>query len=153
MALKPLLTIGYSDVSYFMNEVSNRGSVVSVSTVGSGDAMDQSAALCTVAAVGSGSKPLGILLCDMVDKDLSQTHLNAHKYEQQKGSKVEILMQGICETDQIASGITINGGDDAYVGNGGRITNVFVGGTHVKIGRFISKADEDGYAKIQVNLP
>ncbi len=153
MALKPGYVHLHTDGSYFMNEVGNRGGVVSVSTVGSGEAWDQSAALCTYTAVGSGSKPLGILLCDMVNKDLSQNHLNMYKYEHQKGSKVEILMDGIVVTDQLTSGITIAGGDDAYVGNGGRITNVFTGGTHVKIGRFLSKADEDGYAKVQVKLP
>lgn len=155
MALKGSRNVGAraATTDFFMNEVGQRGGVVSYSTVGSGDALDQSAALVTYAATGSGSIPLGILLCDMVNYDQTRQHINYYKDEVQKGRKVAIMTKGWVVTDQITSGITITAGDAAYVGNGGRITNVFVGGTHVQIGRFASKKDEDGYAKIDVNLP
>jgi hypothetical protein len=141
------------DISFFMNEVSNRGSIVSYSTQGSGAALDQSAALVTVAAVASGKKPVGMLLCDMVNLDLTRQHLNQHKYEVQKGGKVEILMDGWRVTDQIASGITIAAGDAAYLANGGRVTNVQTSAlVNPAVGRFLSNVDEDGYAKVQVQL-
>jgi hypothetical protein len=142
-----------SDVTFFMNEVGNRGGVVSFSTPGSGAALDQSAALLTYAAVASGSKPFGVLMGDMVNIDLTRQHLNQHKHEYQKGSKVEVMTKGWVVTDQIASGLTIVGGEKAYLSNGGRFTNVFVSELVTPtVGRFLSKADEDGYAKVQINL-
>ena len=54
-----------TDISFFMNEVKNRGHVVVYSTGGSGAAMDQSAALVTVAANPSGKVPVGMLLNDI----------------------------------------------------------------------------------------
>lgn len=154
-----------TDISYFMDEVGNRGGVVVISTQGSGAALDQSVALCTYAIATSGSKALGILLNDMVNYDQTRQHINFHKDEVQKGGKVTILRKGWVVTDQIASGITITAGDTAYaqeragaISQGqGRITNVAhaTGGVAVspKIGQFLSKADEDGYAKVEVNLP
>ena len=63
-----------------MNEVGNRGGVVCVSTGGSGISLDQSAALATYKAASSGSKPLGLLLNDMVNVDLTRQHLNVIKF-------------------------------------------------------------------------
>lgn len=145
------------DISFFMNEVGARGGVVVISTGGSGASMDQSAALVTYAATGSGKKPIGLLLNDMVNIDLTRQHLNQHKNEVQKGNKVEIARKGPFVTDQIASGITIAVGDIAYLSNGGRITNVksATGGDVAtpKVGQFLSGLDEDGYAKVEINLP
>ena len=61
-----------TDISFFMNETGNRGVVVSLSTGGSGAAMDSSVALCTIAAEASGAEPLGILLNDVVNIDLTR---------------------------------------------------------------------------------
>lgn len=154
MALKGDHRILVDDVSFFMNEVSNRGSVVSFSTAGSGAALDQSAALVTVAATASGKVPVGVLLCDMVNIDQTRQHLNQHKFEVQKGGKVRIGNHGWIVTDQIASGITAGVGDKAYLANGGRITNVNTGAAaSPPVGRFLSTPDEDGYAKVYVQLP
>jgi len=145
---------GDTTIDFFMNEVGNRGGVVSSNSTASGAALDQAVGLATYKATASGSKPLGILLCDMVNYDLTRQHLNQHKYEVQKGGKVEILRNGWVVTDQITSGITIVPGDDAYLGNAGRITNVNAGAAATpKIGQFLSNVDEDGYAKVEVALP
>lgn len=143
-----------TNIEFYMNEVGNRGGIVSFSTMGSGAALDQAAALVTYAAVGSGKKPVGLLLCDMVNLDLTRQHLNQHKYEVQKGGKVEILRRGWAVTDQIASGLTLVAGDKAYLANGARITNVWVSDLVTPtVGQFLSGTDEDGYAKVEVNLP
>jgi len=154
MALKGDRLEVQHDTSFFMNEVGNKGGIVTASTVGSGAALDQSAALCTYAAVGSGKAPLGVLLTDVVNIDLTRQHINWHKNEAQKGNKVTILRKGWVVTDQVASGLTIAAGDKAYLANGGRITNVWVSDLVTpKVGQFLSTADEDGYAKVEVNLP
>ena len=145
---------GPTNIEFFMNEVATRGGVVSFSTVGSGAALDQSAALVTYASSASGSKPVGILVNDMVNYDLTRQHLNQHKNEVQKGGKVEIMSRGWVVTNNIANGLTIGAGDTAYLTSNGNITNVNLGSVATPvIGRFLSKADEDGYAKVEINLP
>lgn len=152
MALKGDRYLGDTDISFFMDEVAERGGAVVMSTAGSGAALDQSEALVTYAADPSGDYAVGILLCDMVNKDLTRTHLNFHKDEVQKGSKVALLRSGWVVTDMIASGISPSGGDIAYITASGKLTNTGTSGTPT-LGRFESSKDSDGYAKVRVNLP
>lgn len=154
MGLKPTRQIVKYDVSYFMNETATRGGCVVLSTAGSGDAMDQAEAVVTYAANPSGDIPVGILSCDVVDKNLSQTHLNFHKDEVQVNSKVTLIQIGDVETNMIYPGVTPAVNEWAYVAHSGYITNVAVNPVNnVKIGMFKSTKDEDGYCKVAVNLP
>lgn len=139
-----------TEVTYFMNETASKGVVVSVSTQGSGSAMDSSAALATVAASASGAAALGILLNDVVDIDQTRQHLNWHKDEVQKGSKVTILTKGFVVTDKISGAPTA--GQTAYLSASGLIKGTQDTGAPA-IGRFLSTKDADGYAKVAVNLP
>ena len=63
MALKPDRIEAYTDISFFMNEVAERGGVVvhSNSVVGSGISMDDPDAVVTYAANQSGRAPAGVL--------------------------------------------------------------------------------------------
>lgn len=154
MALKPLHNPVVTNVDWFMNEVASRGGVVVMSTAASGGAMDNAVSLVTYAANPSGKLPIGVLLCDMVNKDLTQTHLNQHKNEVQIGSKVTIGRVGEWTTDMIYPGLTIAANDCAYMGPSGLLQNVDVNTVATPIvGIFASTKDEDGYAKVYVNLP
>jgi hypothetical protein len=139
-----------TDISFFMNETGNRGVVVSLSTGGSGAAMDSSVALCTIAAEASGAEPLGVLLNDVVNIDLTRQHLNWHKDEVQQGGKVTILRKGFVVTDQISG--TPTAGDVAFLADNGQISDA-QDGTAVAIGQFLSTADADGFAKVSINIP
>lgn len=139
-----------TDISYFMNETASRGVVVSVSTQGSGAAMDNASAVATVAAEASGAVALGVLLNDVVNIDQTRQHLNWHKDEVQQGSKVTILTKGFVVTDQISG--APSAGDTAYLADSGLIAGS-QDGTAPAIGRFLSTKDADGYAKVSVNLP
>lgn len=139
-----------TDISFFMNETGNRGVVVSLSTGGSGAAMDSSVALCTIAADASGAEPLGVLLNDVVNIDLTRQHLNWHKDEVQQGGKVTILRKGFVVTDQISG--TPTAGDVAFLADNGQISEA-QDGTAVAIGQFLSTADADGFAKVSINIP
>ena len=167
MALKGDRYEAITDISFNMNEVAERGGVATISTAGSGAALDQSAALVTYAAVPSGAQPVGVLMCDMVNVDQTRQHINWHKDEMQKGSKVRLLMEGFCVTNYIDPGVTPAAGDPAYVGPSGYIRNTGGVGTTDRggalsgtgasmygglIGRFLSTKDEDGYAKVYVKL-
>ena len=149
-----------TDISFFMNEVAERGGIATLSTAGSGAALDQSAALVTYVAAQSGAVPVGILLNDMVNIDQTRQHINFHKNEMQKGGKVTLLKKGWVVTNYIDPGDTIAAGNVAFVGPSGYITNsqtVGQAGSDASagavIGQFESITDEDGYAKVSVNLP
>ena len=139
-----------TEISFFLNETAEKGQVVSVSTQGSGAAMDNSSALATVAAEASGAVALGVLLNDMVNIDQTRQHINWHKDEVQKGGKVIILTKGFIVTDQISGNPTA--GQVAYLADSGLIAGT-QDGTAPAIGRFLSTKDADGFAKVSINLP
>ena len=154
MALKSDRNEVQTDISFFMNEVATRGGIASLSTGGSGAAMDQGAALVTYAATAFGKVPMGILLNDMVNLDLTRQHINQHKDEVQKGGKVTILRKGYIVTNSI-EGADPAAGDEVFPAHSGNIskTDIVGDGTVSAIGRFLSSKDEDGYAKVEINLP
>lgn len=155
MALKADRDVQGTYIDFFLNETASRGVVVCASTVGSGIAMDQSQQLATVSASPSGKQPLGILLNDMVDIDLTRQHTNWHKDEVQKGGKVTIMNRGWVVTDRVYPGQTPAVGNEAYIAHSGFIapSDLIGDGDSLIIGAFLSGKDENGYAKVAVNLP
>jgi len=155
MALKSDRYELQTDISFFYNEgTATRGGVVVHDTAGSGAAMDQGVNLVKYAQVNSASRPVGILLNDVVNKDLTRTHLNQHKDEVQKGGKVTVLRKGYVVTSNITG--NVSAGDPAYAChvNAGNLRADSPGSSGVlQVGRFLSTKDEDGYAKVEVNLP
>jgi hypothetical protein len=149
MALKPDRVELLTDISFFMDTTATRGGVVSAVTAGSGVSMDDANAVIAYAANPSGAKPIGVLLNDVVDLDLTRQHINWHKDEIQKGGKVTVLRQGQVTTNLVAG--TPTAGADAYVAASGNISTTQAAGA-VKIGQFLSAVDADGYAKLSVNL-
>lgn len=105
MALKPDRVEHLTDLSFFMNETGDRGVIVTfdVSNGGaSGAAMDNSKALVRTPTGTVGAdfqKPAGLLLNDVVNLDLTRQHINYHKDEVQKGSKVLLLKRGTVVTN------------------------------------------------------
>lgn len=154
MALKGDRFEMQTDISFFMNEVAERGGVASLSTGGSGAAMDQAQALVTYATTGSGKMPVGILLNDMVNLDLTRQHINFYKDEVQKGGKVTLLRKGYVVTNKIQGAAPV-AGDNVFVAHSGNIskTDLVGHGTQPVIGSFLSGLDQDGYAKVEINLP
>lgn len=154
MALKPDRYFVADDMSFFMDEVAERGGVVVMSTVGSGAAVDQGEALVTYASAPSGKLPVGFLMQDMVNKDLTQTHLNYYKDEVQKGFKVELWTIGTIVTNMIYPGVTPAVNKVAYLTTSGLLT-VTDTNTNASpiVGMFLSSKDADGYAKVRFNLP
>lgn len=150
MALKSDRIELLTDISYFMTTTAERGGVVSAVTSGSGVSMDDANAVVAYAANASGAKPLGVLLNDVVDLDLTRQHINWHKDEVQVGGKVTVLRQGQVTTNQLVAAINPSAGAPAYVGNSGLIGTSSTNA--VQIGSFLSAKDADGYAKVSVNI-
>jgi hypothetical protein len=123
--------------------------------------MDQTVSLVGRHATGSGVKPMGVLLVDVVNQDLTRIKLNPYKPEAQTGDKVRLGLKGWVTTNRLdtpfATAIAV--GAAAYLGNSGCLTNAsgFGGGANdflrERVGTFLTKADEDGYAKVYINLP
>ena len=155
MALKPDRIELQTDVSFFMNTTATRGGVASVSTGGSGVAMDDSSAVVSYATATSGSKPVGVLLNDVVNLDLTRQHINWHKDEVQVGGKVTLLQVGQITTNLVTG--TPSAGAPAYVGVSGYLsatvpTDAGTEDEAYRIGRFLSSKDSDGFAKVAVNI-
>lgn len=153
MALKADRYEESTDISFFYNAgTATRGGVVLLNAANaSGAAMDQGANLVEYAAATTGTVPVGILLNDVVNKDLTRTHLNQYKDEVQKGGKVTVLTRGWIVTNNLDA-VTIAPGEVAYASaTAGNLTNVSTAGQAV--GRFMSAQDADGYVKVYVNLP
>ncbi len=97
----------------------------------------------------------------MVNIDQTRQHINFHKNEMQKGGKVTLLKKGWIVTNLIDPGVTIAKGDVAYVGPSGYLTNTNKAPLYNRqnrtagmvVGQFDSLKDEDGYAKVSINLP
>ena len=159
MALKADRHELQTDISFFYDAgtATRGGVVVHHTTVGSGAAMDQGVNLVTYKTAATTDVPVGILLNDVVNKDLTRTHLNQFKDEVQKGGKVTILRKGYVVTDNVDS-VTVAIGDVAYASasNAGNLTNVAAdaaGSGNLAVGRFLSAKDEDDYYKVEINLP
>ena len=150
------------DISFFYDEdTATRGGIVILDTVGSGAAMDQSQAKVKYAVVTGASIPVGVLLNDVVNIDLTRQHINWHKDEVQKGNKVAILKKGTIVTNMVdvtgAEGSTITAGATAYASSGTAgylsASASSSNASRLAVGRFISTKDEDDYYKVEINLP
>ena len=159
MALKADRYEESTDISFFYNEgTATRGGVVILADQGlaSGAALDQGENLVKYGAATKNDVPVGILLNDVVNKDLTRTHLNQHKDEVQKGGKVTVMTRGWVVTNNIEG--TPKAGELAFASpfTAGAVCNgtTFAAQSgELAIGRFMSRADGDGYAKVYVNLP
>jgi hypothetical protein len=150
MALKSDRIELLTDISFFMATTAERGGVVSAVTSGSGVSMDDASAVVGYAAAVSGTRPVGVLLNDVVDLDLTRQHINWHKDEVQVGGKVTVLRNGQVTTNMLVAGISPTVGLPAYVGTSGLIGTSSTNA--VQIGSFLSSKDADGYAKVSVNI-
>ena len=145
-----------TDISFFYNEgTAERGGIVVLDTVGSGAAMDQAGAKVKYAVATNALFPVGVLLNDVVNLDLTRQHINWHKDEVQKGGMVTVLKKGWVVTNLIAGtpaaglGAFVDDGTAGYIATAAEVAD----GKYIQIGRFMSTKDEDGYAKVEVNLP
>lgn len=158
MALKADRNEQATDISYFYNAAAaTRGGVVCLATTSaSGAAMDQGDNLVAYAAATATSVPVGILLNDVVNKDLTRTHLNQYKDEVQLGGKVTVMTQGYVVTNNI-EGAPVAGelafASSTSAGDMCNATTFAAASGELAIGRFMSAADADGYCKVSVNLP
>lgn len=158
MALKVDRYEESTDISYFYTAGAvTRGGVVCLDLLSaSGAAMDQGNNTVSYQSAVATDVPVGILLNDVVNKDLTRTHLNQYKDEVQLGGKVTVMTRGWVVTNNIDG--TPTPGDLAFAsfdtaGNICADDHFAAASGELAIGRFMSSKDADGYAKVYVNLP
>lgn len=149
MALKPdrIELPDGSRIKYFMNAVAERGIIV-VHGSTSGEGMDDPDAV-VIKPTGATGSPVGVLMNDVVNLDLTRQHLNQHQDEVQVGNKVAILRRGMVRTNMLKTGDTPSAGDPAYFAINGEFTTT--AGSD-RVGTFESNADSDGYVEVEVNI-
>ncbi len=159
MALKADRYEESTDISYFYNAAAaTRGGVVCLDDSGqaSGAALDQGENLVSYQTAAATDIPIGILLNDVVDKDLTRQHINQHKDEVQKGGKVTVMTRGWVVTNNI-TGTPVAGtlayADATTAGNITTSASTAQASGNLAVGRWGSRVDSDGYAKLYVNLP
>lgn len=155
MALKPDREELAHDISWYMDEVAERGGIATMLTAGSGGAWkttqgDTFNVVTYAAAPTSGTRPIGLLLNDMVtiDAGLGMTLRFGQKDEMPVGGKCCLLRRGWVTTNKILG--TPVGGEPAYVGPSGLIAVAAT--TTVKVGQFLGSLDEDGYGRVSIFL-
>ena len=168
MALKTDRSELETDISFFYNVgTATRGGVACMDTttvLASGAAMDQGVNRAAYVTAVPTSVPVGLLLTDVVNKDLTRTHLNFYKDEVQKGGKVTLLRRGWVLTNNITGSPAP--GDLAFADSGvaGNLcngvslfgstanTNTLKNSGNFLVGRFLSNKDAEGYAKVWINI-
>lgn len=143
-----------TNISFFCNDAAERGTILYFGASGSGVALDQTVAVVTLGGTGvtTGLKPAGLLLNDMVVRNQWRPFNNIYKDEMTVGGKCTLLEKGWVVTNMLATGITPVAGDPAYFAPSGKITTSSANSAP-RVGTFLSAKNEDGYAKVEINLP
>lgn len=144
-----------TDITLTCESVAERGVILCHKTAGSGEAMGDHAGQADLYAAPSGKKVVGVLMCDVVNVDLTRYHLNFHKDEVPVGNRVWLLRKGTIVTDKV-TGTPAVGGTAYLTANGVLTPTVSSTGGIVatpKVGEFASTLDEEGFVRVNVNLP
>jgi hypothetical protein len=140
-------------IDFYMDQVAEAGVVVSLSTAGSGFALDPPENQVVAAASPSGQTPIGVLLQPVEDIDYTTSARNWNKLVVAKGDKVPLLNNGWVVTDKIIG--TPVAGQRAVLSSSGNIAAEAYNAAPSQlpvIGKFLSSKDENGFAKVQIQL-
>lgn len=152
MALRADRQVLETDISNILNDVADEGEIVCYKTSGSGNALGENANIVSLYADPSGKVPAGLLLNKFVNIDQTVRHRNFHNGEQIIGEKAPLMRKGWVVTNELSGTPTV--GATAYLTANGQ-TTVTNGGLAAtpKVGQYMSIKDEDGYAKLYLDLP
>ncbi len=144
-----------TDITLTCQSVAERGLILCAKTDGSGVAMGDLAGQADLYASASGHKVAGLLMCDVVNVDLTRYHLNFNKDEVPVGNRVWLLRKGTVVTDKVTG--TPTRGATAYLGANGVLTPTLhaTGGlvASPKVGEFKGGLDENNFVRVDINLP
>lgn len=156
MALRPHLQVLATDINWIVTAAAERGGILS--------AASGNVASYVTSVVASGTVPIGILMEDIE----SMNYMNHPQYLQRRvsdlGSKVGIMTEGECVTNFVDGFAKphISAGKQAFLTHSGLVTvrdyapgvegSAGGSGVGIKVGRFLSNVDSDGFVKLWVSL-
>lgn len=149
MALKRLRKYDEgSDIAYVLNEVAEKGIVVTYVTGSGGTGKPGDSNNIVQIPTNASGVPVGVLATDVVSIDLSRYNHVAryHRDEVPVCSPVTIVTDGYVYTDMVSG--TPVAGQSAYYTTGGLLTATNTGS--VVVGRFRGTVDGDGYVGVDV---
>lgn len=169
MALRPDIKISQDEISYFMNYVAERGGVVcATGSSASGVGIDDAGMQVCYDGAPSGKTPVGLLLDDVVNYDLSKQPRNGYKSEAQLGEKVCLLRKGWVVTNFLATGhgtgilphklFLLPGGRFSERGEinagptGAYEISGYAASGYPVIGQLMTRPDANGFAKVWIDL-
>ena len=143
------------DITHFMPTTGEAGGVVAyTSTTFTNNPDDPDNQVGYVATPVATTYPAGVLMQDVVNYDPTVTPRNEQKgpFETLQGSKVWVRTSGYVETDMVDPAVlaSVVAGEDAYLAANGQLTNDN-SAPSIRVGRFGSSADADGYVKFNIN--
>lgn len=155
MALKADRMIESTETGFYMNGTASPGVIACVNTSTSGASMDATTNVVVIAPNSSGQRPIGLLLDEVVNIDLTRIPENWNKAQCVSGDKVSLLRKGYVVTDAVVG--TVNAGSGAMLVSSGSVANQTAITTwnqvaNPKVGKFLSTADEGGFARLYVDL-
>jgi hypothetical protein len=151
MALKPDREEFHYDIRWYMDQTAERGGVVCLQTADSGGNPGGMNNVVTYAAAPSGRRPVGVLLYDVVDIDVSRQHVNPYRMQALIGTKVATIKDGWVNTNMIVGTENPVGGEPAYLGPSGLFSLTSTAGA-APIGQFLTSKDQDGFASVRVEI-
>ena len=148
MALLPDRKIETWDLTRKITTVCEPGQFVCHNNAGGSGASvgDTSGTVGVIAAASSNNKFAGVTEHPHVTLDTTKYDLNRLKHEQLVNRPVTLMTQGFVVTNQISGTPAI--GNDVFLAANGTVSPVQVVGSQ-KVGKFESKLDEGGYAKVR----
>jgi len=152
MSLKPDRELTKWEMGYKAGSVAAaKGGLVSASTPSSGNGLD-GVGVATYAANPSGAFVLGVALDEVVDYG-DKLIRNPYAETVNINGALSIGKEGWVVTDMIYPGQSPTAGQTAYLGHSGYFSNAQSPAQAPKVGRFETSKDEDGYAKVSLNIP
>ena len=133
----------HTDITYFCNTPTQRGRIM----VSIEQDDDLGCSVCGPPTYPGEGNPVGLIINDVVDIDLCHQSLNYYRDDVQVGGKVTLMKTGQVMVGDFEGFPNI--GDPAYYTTKGVITTSPVS---PMIGRFSSKKDKEGFAKLEIDI-
>lgn len=152
MALRPDRELTKWEMGYKAGAVAAvKGGLVSATTPTSGVGYN-GVGVATYAANPSGAMVLGVALDEVVDYGTKLVR-NPYAETVNVNDALSIGKEGWIVTDMVYPGQTPTAGQPAYLGHSGYFSNTQTPAQAPKVGRFETAKDEDGFAKVSLNIP
>jgi hypothetical protein len=143
MGVKRKRKIKVDDINFKLAAATSRGTLVTYDTANDGFVRVPGA------SPAFDDKVVGLLMHDVVDKDLNAVPENRQKIEVPLSGFVYLAKEGEVGTDQIAAGAVFGAGSGVFLGANGTVTNV---STNERVGTALAAEDAQGFVDVYFDI-